>query len=145
MGHLKTIAETAKTVLQASNVGRSSQLFSFVAVPSFQFRTGRGAGAFGSPQNGRLKKTRLLQLQGETSQRQRGSLLSNHSRQRSGKKKRLSLSPRYEFKSRSIKATPCALSGEAKTLHKQLRKITSDPWVLQVLQAYHFDFTEIPL
>ena len=50
-----------------------------------------------------------------------GSLLSNHSRQTAASKKRLSLSPRYEFKSQSIKATPCALSGKATTLHKQLR------------------------
>ena len=92
-----------------------------------------------------LKKNEASTASGGDQSEAEGFSASKHSRQTSGKKKRLSLSPRYEFKSQSIKVTPCALSVEAKTLHKQLRKITSDPWVLEAVQAYHFDFTEIPL
>lgn len=50
---LKTKSETAKTLLRASNVGRSSQQFFRGCTAPFKFRGGRGVGAFGNPQYSR--------------------------------------------------------------------------------------------
>ena len=50
---LKTRSETAKILLQASNVGRINQPFFRGRTTPFKFSGGRGAGAFGNPQYSR--------------------------------------------------------------------------------------------
>ena len=47
---LKTRSETAKTLLQASSVGKGYQPFFRGRTTPLKFRGGRGAGAFGNPQ-----------------------------------------------------------------------------------------------
>lgn len=97
MGRLKTIAETAKTVLQASNVGRSSQPF-FMAVPFLSdSELGEELVPLGAPRM--VAQHEASTASGGDQSEVEGSLLSNHSRQTSASKKRLSLSPRYEIKS----------------------------------------------
>ena len=64
MGLLKTIAETAKTVLQASNVGRSSQLFLSWPYHPFNSELGEELVPLGAPRMVAEKKRGFYSFRG---------------------------------------------------------------------------------
>lgn len=140
---LKRRSETAKTLLQASSVGRSQHFFRGRTTP-FKFRGGRGAGEYGNPPI-QPPFQRPFPLQGRKTNKAQGlSQFTAPTDKLLPVASQCTLLPGMNLNLHVLNLDHVPLAGRLKHCMANWKLICADPWVLGAVQGTHLDFVTSP-